>query len=145
MKAQLLGARRLISKCGWVGPLLEPWCRDSRRRPVHHTDEGVQTFSLSGALQLYGGLDAAWELLGRIVSPELARLEEHVGRYSLDELHALEPEDYGPLDAKWWQLQASAGGEYLSFGGWLVQPNRTREDVLRVLTSACLRSARECT
>lgn len=143
MRQQLLSARRLLERNGWVGPQLEPWCRDERGRAVHHGDEGVHTFSVCGALQVHGALEPAWELLGRVVSPELARLEDLVGRYTCDELLALPVIEYAELNWTWRQLQFAAGGTYLSFGGWLCQLDRTREDLLRVFTTAILRSARE--
>lgn len=146
MKQQLLSARRLLEKCGWVGPKLEPWCRDSRGRAVHHTDEGVQTFSCGGALQLYGEFEPAWAYLGRVTSPELARLEDFVAQYSHEDISALEPGEFLVADWKWRQLAYAAGGSYLNFGGWLCQLDRTREELLRVFTTAVLRSTREkCT
>lgn len=150
MIKELKAAKKLLLKCGWVGPQLEPWCRDRRGRPVHHTDEAVQTFSCTGALQLAGApLEPALELLGRVVSPALAQLRELESRYTLDELLDLLLEDerrrpcFLELDAEWWALQHRAVGEFLSFGGWLVQRDRTRDDVLRVFSTAVLRSSRE--
>jgi hypothetical protein len=151
VKAQLLGARRQLEKCGWVGAKLEPWCRDGRGRRVHHADEAVHTFSLCGALQLYGQLEPAWELLGRVVSPGLARLADFVDANAsapfVPELGDFEPsgafELESPAERTWWQLQAAADGEFLSFTGWLLEHGRTREDLLRTLLTAAARSTRE--
>lgn len=155
MKEQLLKARRLLAKCGWVGPMCEPWCRDHRGRAVHHQDEAVQTFSVSGALQVHGELAPPWELLGRVVSPRLAALNDYVAAHQVDPERLVWGGDWDgqawtgtqwvdvEADGRWWQLQVAAAGEYLTFGGWLVQPPRTGDDVLRVFTTAVLRSARE--
>lgn len=157
MRAQLIGARRQLQRCGWVGPDKEPWCRDSRGRRVHHSDEGVYLFSLCGALQLGGPLKPALELLGRVVSPALAALRDFENARTYEELAAIrwndgrdlfrQPED-GPgefqqLEEQWWQLQVRALDEHLTFGGWLTERSRTREDVLRVLNTAVMRSPKE--
>jgi hypothetical protein len=148
MTPQLKVARRLIDRCGWVGPALEPWCRDSRGRPVHHSDEAVQTFSCSGALQLAGAdVDAAFELLGQVVSPSLATLRAFEAKYSLDELLDLLHEDESPrpcyleLEAHWFALHERAVGDFLTFSGWLVQEHRKPKDVLRAFSAAVTRSA----
>lgn len=150
MRAQLIGARRQLQRCGWVGPDKEPWCRDSRGRRVHHSDEGVYLFSLCGALQLGGPLEPALELLGRIVSPALAVLRDFEAARTVEQLFAIEWDavrdpvtrdtEFQQLEAQWWQLQVRALDEPLTFGGWLTEPGRTREDVLRVLNTAVMRS-----
>jgi hypothetical protein len=150
---ELKQARRHLERSGWVGPALEPWCRDSRGRPVHHSDEGVQTFSCSGALQLAGAdVGEAFELLGRIVSPSLATLRAFEAKYSFEELLDLLHEDERPrpcyleLEAEWFALHERAVGDFLTFGGWLVQDHRKPKDVLRAFSAAVTRSAREpCT
>lgn len=145
---------------GWVGSKLEPWCRDERGRRVHHADEGVHTFSVMGALQLHGELEPALEFLGRIVSPGLAALRDFEAAHPYEQVASIaydserdwmapleeRPTAYEQLEAEWYALQHRAAGEPLGFQWWLIQEGRTVDDVLRVLTTAVVRSAREkCT
>lgn len=155
---RLLAARRLLERAGWVGPDKEPWCRDSAGRRVHHTDEGVYLFSVSGALQLAGAdVEAVLAQLGRVVSPALAALRDFEAARTVEQLFAIRwddehdwlarledgPSEFQRLEERWWQLQVRALDEPLTFGGWLTESGRTREDVLRVFTTAALRSSRE--
>lgn len=151
MIQQIKRARRTLAENGWVGPQLEPWCRDGQRRKVHHHDEGVRTFSVSGALQLFGELAPAWQHLGRLVSPGVGALGDFLGERSFEEtcLELRREQDAAwpevvdsALEEKWWQLQVRAAGEYLDFGGWLVESGRTVDEVLRVFTTAALRARR---
>lgn len=145
MIQQLKRARQALAT-GWVGPKLEPWCRDERGRRVHFADEAVHTYSVFGALQLGGELGPALELLGRVVSPGVAAFHDFCAGFTVEQLRGIEwdePETFEALEAQWWQLQVRAAGEFMSFTGWLCQATRTAEDVLRVFTTAALRSARE--
>lgn len=115
---ELRAARRLLEKCGWAGPRLEPFCAARgpgvrmnavRQNPMEplwldtgwfqtlnpHV-EGLERLSVEGALELAGAGPEAFEALERVVGEDL-RL-------------------------------------------WLKQPSRTAEDVLRVFTTALFRS-----
>lgn len=153
MIVELKRARELIASNGWVGVEREPWCRDSRGRPVHHHDDGVVRYSVSGALQAQGPrtLESAWALFARAVSPNLARLNDFLDAYvtgpktecydsmRYSELTAAKaPGIWVDLagDARLSELEAACEGEFFKFSDWLIQSGRTVEDVLGVFVAA---------
>lgn len=69
MLAEMKRARNLLATSGWVGPELEPWCRDSQGRLCLEDDEGVRRFSVQGALIEAGAWPEGWHLLEAVIAP----------------------------------------------------------------------------
>lgn len=153
MILELKRARQLLERHGWVGADLEPWCRDGKNRPVHHHDDGVVRYSVSGALQCQGPavLAPAWELFGQVVAPNLARFNAWLERYRPGPLtECYDASKYTELtaraapsiwvdlagEARHLELLSACEGEFYTFGGWLTQSGRTAVDVLAVFTAA---------
>lgn len=121
MRAALRKARRLLERTGWVGPAMEPFCR------AH--GPGVQ-------------LNANYENTSQQVV--LHRDTHQTLDVDLEGLDLLSVQGAlqlaGAYPEGWAALERIVGEDLQQ---WLQEPKRTAGDVLRVFTTAILRSARE--
>lgn len=122
MKAALLAARKLLWQEGWVGPAGEPF--SLARGP------GVR---LNVAYGTEGNIEPLW-LPTRWFHTLTPELQEVVLRYSVHGACACAGADFDEL--------ARVHSD-VDFQAWLQLPGRRLEDVLRVFTTAALRSTRE--
>lgn len=137
MRAELRAARRLLEQCGWVGPAGEPLCRTAGGSPCSESEEGVAKLSVFGALQLSGAYPEGWRALEAVVAPAQAELDRFLAGVDLERVDEARVREFHRL------CRAAAGEPHLQ--AWLQVPKRTAEDVLRVFTTAVLRSPREKT
>jgi hypothetical protein len=132
VKRELLGAKKLIERNGWSGPEFEPYCLRTetdghgQKTSVRcwEWDEGLESFSVLGALIEARAYPEGWHALEAVVAP---------------------------AHHSWWNgaptpaelvVFCKAAVDEVPLEQWLKDPNRTREDVLRVFTTAVLRSGR---
>lgn len=134
MKAQLLSARRLL-KGGWVGPAMEPWCRTRTGNMCMEDCEGLALFSVHGALLAAGAWPEGWRLLESLVAPATLDVDQLCADVAAG---TATPERIRHL-----QLLCKEASKEVDLQAWLMKPERTLDDVLRVFDRAVLRSARE--
>lgn len=118
---ELRDARRHLEQVGWAGPKLEPFC--AARGP------GVRLNAVRTNLSEPLWLDTGWF---QTLNPNVEGLE----RLSVEGALQLAGDD----GAGWAALEQAVGTELRE---WLKDPKRTAGDVLRVFTTAVLRSNRE--
>lgn len=122
MKAELLDARKLLELDGWVGPALEPF--STVRGPGMQLNERYGTEGDERPLWLERSTF-------HTLNPQL---EEVVLAYSVRGACLCAGADFG-------ELERVHGDE--DFQAWLQVPGRRLKDVLRVFTTAAMRSPRE--
>lgn len=124
MKARLLGARRLLATVGWVGPRHEPFC--ITREPGLRLNAAFGPGCSESESML---LHANWHHTLDVNSEGLALFSVHGALLAS-----------GAYPEGWELLERVIGTELQA---WLKDSKRTSAEVLRLFTTAVLRSARE--